>query len=956
MEARARTGHEATASDGLLFERGDALALIAGALDGLEAGHGSVVALDGPFGSGKTAVLEAGAALARERGYELLSAHGREHEQELELGVALQLFESRLGRARGPERERLLEGPARAALPLFDAGPSADETEAAGSLVHGLYRLVANLAGERPLVLAIDDVDLADAATFRFLLYLANRIEPLPVAIVLGLGSAPRAEAADLLDEVLAHRATRRYRVEPLRRSGTAAWLRASFFPDADDAFCSAVRESTGGMPWLVREVARELATAGVRPRAGEAARARHAAPEPVAATLMRRARAVDHEAASLLEAAAVLGPEADLHHAAALAGLERQRAAELMDRLAGAGILAPAERLSFAQPVLAAAVHAALPAGERSEAHLAAARALMEDEAPAEAVAGHLLLSGRGGGDWVTPVLRTAAARALAIGTAERAVELLERARREPPPPDQRAHVLLELGRAQAVTGAPEALARLTEAIEQLPASEDRAGTALETGRILMALGRLTEAGAAFDLGLRFADEGKGDAAGLLRAAGITAARLQRGRAGKPAAPGLVAPERGDTPADRALLAQIALDAALRGDPAERVRHWATEALARGALLEDDGAEGIVYYLATSALTLAEDLQMAEVALAAAMDYARSHGSVLGFATASHFQSVAVLRRGRLPAAAEAARAAIDGARHGWRFALGSAHVVLAGALTEAGELDAAEREIRLAERMTSKDAASRVAHHGGRAQLHLARGRPAQALADFLECGETLVGADAPNPAVLPWRSGAARALAALGDRTEARRYAEEELALAESFGAPGATGRALRTLGALAGGKRSIEALQAAVACLEESQTALERARALVDLGSALRRARHTRDAREPLRRGLDLAQRCGAAELTERAMREVTAAGARPRRTALHGLEALTPRELQTAELAAAGKSNREIADALVVTVKTVEWHLKHSYGKLGINSRAELADALGRRPNVSQPRP
>jgi DNA-binding CsgD family transcriptional regulator len=505
-------------------------------------------------------------------------------------------------------------------------------------------------------------------------------------------------------------------------------------------------------------------------------------------------------------------------------------------------------------------------------------------------------------------------------------------------------------------VTGAPEALARLTEAIEQLPAADDRAGTALETGRILMALGRVGEAGAAFDLGLRHAEDAKGDAAGLLRAASMTAARLQRGRAGKPAAPGLVAPQNGDTPADRALLAQIALDAALRGDPHERVREWATEALARGALLEDDGAEGVVYYLATTALTLVEDLQMAEVALAAAVDDARSRSSALAFATASHFQSFAVLRRGRLPAAAEAARAAIEGARHGWRFALGSAHAVLAGALTEAGDLDAAEREIDLAEELTSKDAASRVAHHGGRGVLHLARGRPAQALTDFLDCGETLIAADAPNPAVLPWRTGAARALAALGDRTEARRYAEEELALAEAFGAPGSIGRSLRTIGALAGGKRSIEPLQAAVACLEESQTALERARALVDLGSALRRARHTRDSREPLRRGLDLAQRCGAAELTERAMREVTAAGARPRRIALHGLEALTPRELQTAELAAAGRSNREIADALVVTVKTVEWHLKHTYGKLGISSRGELAEALGRRPNVSPPRP
>jgi DNA-binding CsgD family transcriptional regulator len=947
LDARTPTEYEATASHGLLLERADALALVAGALDGLDAGHGSVVALDGPFGSGKSAVMEAAARLARDRGFELLSARGRELERDLELGVALQLFESRVAGARGAERERLLKGPAHAALPLFDAGPAAGESQAAGSLVHGLYRLAANLAADRPLVLAIDDVDMSDAATLRFLLYLVGRLEPLPVVVVLGLGSAVVAVAADLLEEVLAHPATRRYRVAPLSPGGTTSWLRDSFFPDASDGFCAAVHESTGGVPWLVGELSRELASAGVAPTAGLEL-VQGAAPEPVAATVMRRARAIDPGAASLLEAAAVLGPGAQLRHAAALAGLERQRAAELLDALAAIGVLAADERLTFAQPVLAAAVHAALPAGERSEAHLAAARALMDDDAQAEAVAAHLLLSGNGGGDWVTPVLRTAAARALAAGAADRSVELLERARQEPPPREQRAHVLLELGRAQAVAGVPEALGRLAEAIEQLPSSGDRAGTALETGRILLALGRLTEAGAAFDLGLRYADEAGGDTGGLLRAASITAARLQRGRAGKPAAPGLVAPERGDSPTSRALLSQLALDAALRGDPHERVRELATRALARGALLEDDGAEGIVYYLATAALTLAEDLQMAEMALAAAVDDARSRGSALALATASHFLSFAVLRRGRLPAAAEAARAAIEGARHGWRLGLGSAHVVLAGALTEAGDLKAAQREIELAEQLTHADAASRVAHYGGRGQLHLAGGRPAQAFADFMACGEILVGAGAPNPAVLPWRSGGARALAALGDHTEARRYADEELALAETFGAPGAKGRALRTIGALAGGKRSIEPLEAAVACLEESQTALERARALVDLGSALRRARQARDAREPLRRGLDLAQRCGSAELTERAMREVTAAGARPRRTALHGLEALTPRELQTAGLAAEGKSNREIAEALFVTVKTVEWHLKHSYGKLGIRSRRELAEALGRR--------
>ena len=939
--------YERAASDGGLFERDAALAVLAGSLDGLEAGRGSVVALEGPYGSGKTAVLDAVAELARERGLQVLTARGRELERELELGVALQLFEARVAAADARESALLLEGPARAALPLFEAGPSARDTEAAGSLVHGLYRLTANVAGVTPLVLAIDDADMADEATLGFLLYLAGRIEPLPIVLMVAFGSALANAGADMLEAVVSHPATRHCSVDPLSGAGTAAWIRASFFPDAHDRFCDAVHDASAGSPWLISELCRELFAAGVDPGAAAQAEVRAAAPESVASSVMRRARAIEPDAAMLLEAAAVLGPGAEVRHAAGLTGLPRQRVATLMDALAAIGVLAGDERLRFVHPLVEASVHAALPAGERAEAHLWVARALADDDAPAEMVAGHLLRSGRGGGEWVTQTLQTAAARALATGAADRAVELLERARQEPPPSAQRAHVLLELGRAQAIAGAPEALGRLAEAIERLPAAEERAATALDTGRTLLSLGRLEEAGAAFDLGVRSAADGEGELGGLLRAASATATRIQHGRGPDVAGGRATVDIQADTPTGRAVLAQLALDAALRGDPHEQVRDLATRALARGALLDDEGAEGIVYYLATAALTVAEDLQMAEAALAAAVDDARSRGSALGLATASHFQSFAIMRRGRVTAAAAAARAALAGERHGWRLALPSAHVVLAAALAESGDLDGAEGQVELAGLHGNTDAASRLAHLAGRAELHLARRRPQEALADFLACGDLLAGAGAPNPSVLPWRSGAARALAAQGDLREAHRLADEELALARAFGAPGAVGRALRTIGALEIGKLAVEPLEAAVACLEDSQTALERARALVDLGCTLRRVHRPRDAREPLRHGLDLAERCGAGQLAARAMREVTAAGARPRRTALHGLEALTPRELQTAGLAAEGKSNREIADALFVTVKTVEWHLKHSYGKLGISSRRELAAALGR---------
>jgi DNA-binding CsgD family transcriptional regulator len=142
--------------------------------------------------------------------------------------------------------------------------------------------------------------------------------------------------------------------------------------------------------------------------------------------------------------------------------------------------------------------------------------------------------------------------------------------------------------------------------------------------------------------------------------------------------------------------------------------------------------------------------------------------------------------------------------------------------------------------------------------------------------------------------------------------------------------------------------VEAREEAVRVLEGSQTALRRARASVELGSALRRAGKRRDAREPLREGLDLAHRCGARALAERAREELVAAGGRPRRRATTGVDAMTPRERQVAGLAAQGMSNREIAEALFVTLKTVEWHLSHAYEKVGVQSRRELGAAMAGR--------
>jgi len=239
-------------------------------------------------------------------------------------------------------------------------------------------------------------------------------------------------------------------------------------------------------------------------------------------------------------------------------------------------------------------------------------------------------------------------------------------------------------------------------------------------------------------------------------------------------------------------------------------------------------------------------------------------------------------------------------------------------------------------------------------RGRLRLAQGRAADALADFQAC-EALSGADVWGMPIretgyVHARSGAALALLRLGQHQRAGQLADAELADVRSFGAPRALGIALRVAGLARGGQEGLALLGESVAALDGSPALLERARSLAEFGAALRRSGQRAAARDPLARALELAARCGARPLAARARDELRAAGARPRRPWRTGVEALTPSELRVARLAAEGRSNREIACELYVTLKAVEGHLAHVYAKLAIEGRRELASALAPAPD------
>jgi DNA-binding CsgD family transcriptional regulator len=231
------------------------------------------------------------------------------------------------------------------------------------------------------------------------------------------------------------------------------------------------------------------------------------------------------------------------------------------------------------------------------------------------------------------------------------------------------------------------------------------------------------------------------------------------------------------------------------------------------------------------------------------------------------------------------------------------------------------------------------------GRGGLRAAAGRHREACEDFRRAGRHLAWIPHPNPEALPWQPGLAGSLAALGEDEEAREVAAETLAAAEANGNPRGIGVGLRVCGAVDGGPEGIEMLRASVQALAGTRARLEYLRSLVELGAALRRANHRKEAREPLAEGLELAHRFGAGPLEDLARTELAAAGARPRSVVRSGVESLTPSEARVARMAAEGMTNREVAQSLTVTPKTVETHLRHVDQKLGRSKRAELDGAL-----------
>jgi class 3 adenylate cyclase/DNA-binding CsgD family transcriptional regulator len=938
-----------------LLEREAELAALEALVSAAPAG-GRLLAIEGPAGIGKTRLLAEARGRAQASGMRVLAARGSELEREFSYGIVRQLFDPLLASASREERAELLAGAAELATPIFDparfsAEPGVDSPLA---MLHGLFWLTANLAERRAGLLAIDDLHWCDPPSLRWLAYLLPRLEGLSLLIVVALRPAEPGADVALLRRITTDPLATVLRPGALSEEATGELMRHVFSVDVEPPFRAALHEASGGNPLLARELGNAVATEGLDPTAANAPRLSDLGGQAVSRAVSLRLAQLSAEARRLAQAVAILGDDADLRHAAVLAGLDEATASDAATDLSRTEILHPRDPLSFVHPVVRAAVYGQLSALEKGRGHAEAARLLADAKAEPERVAGQLLQARTDGDAWVVTMLREAGRSVLARGAADSAVAYLRRALEEGAEGDTPA-LLHELGAAEARIGDPEAVEHLEAALAATSDGQARARLALELGVTLFSTqGRSQEAvevlGKAIselprdsDLALKLESALIGIARFEPELHHLANERLERLRVSVPR----LGPE------NQVVLANLASDAVRAGTNRAETVDLAERALAGETLLKEHFDPEFLY--ATAALIGAGRLDLSHRLLGEAIEDARKRGLVSQFCLASAYRALVALHRGSLTDAVADAELSLDAVElHRLQSINPYAVGFLADALVELGDLTRARRVIDSAELGNDIGSYGQTPFFNARARLRLAEGDYARALHELLALGAFLESFGVRNPAMSPWRTEASTALLALDRHDEARPYAADELSLAQQWGAPRTLGKSLVACGLVEGGEDGLTLLREAVAELEPSQARLEHAKALVELGAALRRANQRSESREPLRQGLELATRCGATPLAERAETELLATGARPRRIALSGVESLTPSERRVAQMAAEGNTNREIAQALFVTTKTVEVHLSSAYRKLGISSRSQLPKVLAIEPPIPSP--
>ncbi|MBF9069845.1 AAA family ATPase [Streptacidiphilus fuscans] len=969
MTSTGSTGRQL--GDGPLCEREDALRLVAAEARRARSGSGRLVLLRGATGTGRSALLEAVAADGTAQGMRVLRARCSTERSGTEYGAL----------------RHLLVGEQRADTTLNPVNGTA--------VADQLWQLVRSAAAGMPLLLAIDDVHLADPASRRFLTEAARQLDTLPVLIVVTeRGQYDIAAPVPGLAHTLSPTLVRGHVLGPLSRAAAEAMVHGRLGGRATDAWVDGCLHASAGNPLLLRALLDDLDVAFTTPPADRAIAAGLPQDSPdftqdspdfaqdwpafpqtcadlypgafAAAVTWWLESAGPETAAVARRLADVVGPATDaaapqlplpegmsddVDLVAGVTGTDPSRVAGWMTAMLRLGLLRETRgRVRFAHPLLRDAVLDGWQRADRQAAHRDAAAYRQRRGDPTEAVAAHLLRTHAVGAVWAVDVLRDAAATAARAGRTTDAVTLLRRALEEPVPRVRRAEVLTELASLELASLRGTGIPRLAEALRLREEPRERVQATVALG---LAMARRGEAQAAVAL-LQDLDAGGSltDQPALARTVRLASALLSDH----------------DREVRREVYDELHesadRDPALFG-PAEQallVRHETTagllsadEAMRRlRALLSADEDPLLMPYLLGTAAAVAQWADALDDADRLVRQGLSTHRlpplHPMHQALLNTRWDVMAARGDHARLLAEFERR--EGGTSGRAVRPGNllAHVVIA--LVETGRLDEAARltasvDVQISHVPDDTWEFNRFLY--ARGVVRAASGEFQEAVDDFLECGRRQTSREVVSPVVTPWRSAAAECLLALGSPQSALPLAEEEFRLASVWGTPRVLGRALRVLGAVSNGRRGLELTARAVETLRGGDADAELAAALIAQGRRLTAAGQRLQARALLREATAVAERLGSARLLDQAEQALRTGSPRLRVTHHSGVDALTESELRIARLAADGRTNAEISALLHLARRTVETHLTSTYRKLAIRGRNELPSALDSTP-------
>ncbi|GAA2319134.1 helix-turn-helix transcriptional regulator [Streptomyces violaceusniger] len=934
---------------GALVGRAAELAALTAHAEAAHSGRSGLVVLSGPAGIGKTSLLRT--FLDGDACRKMTVLHGACGEVVAGAGYGgvRALFGSLGLSAEDAQDSPLLRGSARRALPALSPRPGEEGPSTAAvvyPVLHGLYWLAANLMTQGPLVLVLDDVHWCDERSLRWIDFLLRRADQLPLLVVLAQRSEEEPVAPAALADILAQPRSAVIRLDPLTDAEVAEMAHQVFSAPVAPSFAERAAAVCGGNPLTVTRLLRELRAKGVAPDESGIREIAEVGSYVVALSVRALFDARPDWVRDVATAIAVLGEE-DAEHIGALAGVPATRVTDAVEQLREADVMAP-DRADLAHDVVRSAVLEA--AGEERLAELRARAALLLSDAgrPAEEVANQVLLVPGTPQPWMGWVLREAAAQAEHRGAPEAAARYLYRVL-EAEPDSLSAHVplakaLAEINPAEAIRLLKRALALATDIRTKAPIAVQFGLTCLTVQQSPAAVRVLSEVldELEAELGpdpdprdreLRTLVQSTLLISGSDEKATIHTVRERFARIPEPA---------GDTPAQRQMLAMMTVLSAMEGRSVRRAVGQARRALSSADRLDN-------WSLLFSAFTLglADEIEEAMEALEHALRHGQDNAAVWSYVITLSYRALLLHGVGAIPDALADAQTAVEIiGEERWSANVTMPQTALATILIDRGEPERAE-ELLAAVTRPNLDGFVMEYHSYlmARARARWALGDSATALRLLLDCGASLEESGFANPVFLPWWTEAACLLAAEKRADEARDLVEHGAELARRWSTPRAFGLAALARGVTTPGEDGIARLTEAVEHFSGSPARSEHARAEYLLGGALLDAGRPREARERLRSAVDLAQGSGALALARDARNRLVAAGGRRREITASPVDLLTGTERKVAQMASRGAGNREIAESLFVTVRTVETHLTSVYRKLSVSQRGELASVL-----------